>query len=348
VYRYAGPGKWEPLGVLDGSNSVIALASFDGHLYAGTGKYRIQGSSLPESNNDALGGKIYRLVKPGEWELVGDLAPTEAVAGLVTYGGKLYASSLYRPAGFYRYDGGRKWTSIPTPGDKRVEALAVHNGALYAGSYDSGAVYRYDGAAWQDLGPPAEDITQTYSFAVYENALHVSTWPRANAYRLDADDRWVDRGRLGDELEVMGMLVHNGVFYAGSLPKAEMYRYEGGTRWQLLKQLDDTPDVKYRRLWTMATYRGRLFATTLPSGKIWSMSAGHLVTHDHALPPGWHDVVAQRAAGKLRLFVDGKLVAETGEGRLDLATDGLELQVGNGPRGRFVGRMKNVWIDLKQ
>jgi hypothetical protein len=353
VYRYAGPNQWEPLGVLDGSNSVVALASFNGQLYAGTGKYRLQGSSLPESNNDVRGGKIYRLIKSGEWELVGDLAPTEAIAGLVTFGGRLYASSLYKPAGFYRYDGGKKWTSIPTPDGKRVQSLAVHHGALYAGSYDSGSVYRYDGVAWQDLGPPAKDITQTYSFAVYEDALHVSTWPRANAYRLDAGNRWVDRGRLGDELEVMGMLVHNGVFYAGSLPKAEMYRYEGGeggTSWRLLKQLDDTPDVRYRRLWAMATYQGRLFSTTLPSGRIWSMAAGHLVTHDHELPPGWHDVVAQRAAGKLRLFVDGKLVAETAEAegaQLDLATEGLELQIGNGPRGRFVGQMKNVWFDLK-
>jgi hypothetical protein len=350
VYRYAGPNRWEPLGVLDGSNSVTALASFEGQLYAGTGKYRVQGSSLPESNNTVLGGKIYRLVKPGEWTLVGDLAPTEAVGGLVTYGGKLYASSLYKPAGFYRYDGGQQWTSIPTPEGKRVNALAVHDGALYAGSYDSGAVYRYDGSSsWKALPSPAADITQTYSFAVYEGALHVSTWPRANVYRLNpADNRWVDRGRLGDELEVMGMLVHNGVFYAGSLPRAEVYRYDSGiARWQVLKQLDDTPDVKYRRLWTMATYQGRLFCTTLPSGKVWSMSAGRLVTCDHALLPGWHNIVAERSAGKLRLFVDGQRVAEAEDGQLDLATDGLDLQIGDGPRGRFVGEMKNVWLDLK-
>jgi hypothetical protein len=109
----------------------------------------------------------------------------------------------------------------------------------------------------------------------------------------------------------------------------------------------------------MATYQGRLFSTTLPSGKVWSMAAGRLVTHDHELPAGWHDVVAQRSAGQLRLFVDGKLAAETAEtaetapaaeaggGPLDLATEGLELQIGNGPRGRFVGKMKNVWFDLK-
>lgn len=345
VYRYAGPGKWEPLGRLDGSNSVTALASFGGQLYAGTGKYRLGGSALAESENPVLGGKVYRFVKPGQWELVGDLAPTEAIAAFVTYGGKLYASSLYRPAGFFRYEGGKQWTSIPTPDGKRVEALGVHDGAIYASSYDSGSVYRYDGAGWQDLGLAGADNTQTYAFATYQRALHVGTWPSGKVYRLDAGNRWADAGRLGEEMEVMGMLVHNGVFYAGSLPKAEVYRYEGGQNWKLLKQLDETPDVKYRRVWTMATYRGRLFATTLPSGKVWSMSAGSCVTDDRELSPGWHDVVTQRAAGRLRLFVDGRLTAESEAGALKLETGAQELQVGDGPRGRFAGQIKNLWME---
>jgi hypothetical protein len=53
------------------------------------------------------------------------------------------------------------------------------------------------------------------------------------------------------------------------------------------------------------------------------MSAGRVITHDHELPTGWHDVIAQRAAGKLRLFVDGKLAGETDDGRLNLATGRL-------------------------
>ncbi len=346
VYRYDGPDRWTPLGRLDGSNSVTAMASLDGRLYAATGKYRVAGSSLPESENTERGGRVYRLVEPDRWELVGDLGPTEAIAGLVNFGGKLYASSLYQPAGFFRYEGERNWTSIPTPGGKRVQALGVHGGALYATSYDSGAVYRFDGAAWQDLGPVDEGITQNYSFTTYQGALHVSTWPAGKVYRLEPDGRWADAGRLGEELEVMGMLVHNGTFYAGSLPRGEVFRYEGGARWTPLKQLDETPDVKYRRVWTMATIQGRLFATTLPSGKVWSMSAGSLATDDHELKPGWHDVAAQRVSGKLRLFVDGRLAAESDGAGLDLATDGLELRVGDGPRGRFVGAMKNAWFDV--
>lgn len=346
VYRYVGPDRWEPLGRLDGSNSVTALASYNGHLYAGTGKYRLKGSALTESENEKLGGKIYRFVKPGEWELVGDLAPVEAIAAMVTFGGKLYASSLYQPAGFFRYDGDRQWTAIPTPDDKRVEPLGVYQGAIYAGSYDGGSVYRFDGNRWKNLGLVAPDITQNYAFATYQGQLYVGTWPTGKVYRLGDNDRWIDCGRLGEEQEVMAMLVHNGVFYSGSLPKAEVYRYEGETRWTRLKQIDETPDVKYRRVWTMATFQGRLFATTLPSGKIWSMSAGRMVTHDRELGSGWQHVVAQRIAGQLRLFVNGKLVAQGEDGALDLATAGLELQIGNGPRGKFSGAMKDVWFDV--
>ena len=345
VYRYAGPGQWERMKPLDGSNSVTALATFSGQLYAATGKYRLAGSSLAESTNATPGGKVYRLTDKDDWELVGDLAPTEAIAGLVSFGGKLYASSLYKPAGFFRYEGGTKWTSIPTPDARRVESMAVHAGAIYAGSYDSGAVYRFDGSSWQDLGLVASDITQTYSFATYQNSLYVSTWPAGKVYRLDAGNRWTDAGRLGSEQEVMAMLIHNSVFYAGTLPRGEVYRFAGGTDWQLLKQLDDTPDVRFRRVWTMATYQGRLFATTLPSGHVWSMSAGRLVTHDHELSAGWHDVVAQRASGKLRLFVDGMLAAESDAGALNLKTAGLELKVGDGPRGRFTGRIRDAWFD---
>src|SRR5690606_1111890 len=116
-------------------------------------------------------------------------------------------------------------------------------------------------------------------------------------------------------------------------------------RDQLLKQIDVTPDVRYRRVWTMSTYQGKLFATTLPSGKIWSMSAGTLVTHDHELGAGWHDIVAERKAGKLRLLVDGKQVAETDAKALNLDPAGLELKIGSGPSGVFKGRLKNVWFE---
>src|SRR5690606_33104255 len=112
------------------------------------------------------------------------------------------------------------------------------------------------------------DNTQTYSFAVYYGRLYVGTWPRGRVYRFEGNNDWTDVGRLGDELEVMGMLVHNGRLIAGTLPLAEVYSYEGDTIWRKLTRLDHTPDVTYRRAWTMAEHNGKVYCSTLPSGKI--------------------------------------------------------------------------------
>ena len=46
----------------------------------------------------------------------------------------------------------------------------------------------------------------------------------------------------------------NGRLLAGTLPLAEVYQYAGGTEWRLMKRLDHTPDVTYRRAWTMAEH----------------------------------------------------------------------------------------------
>ena len=228
------------------------------------------------------------------------------------YRDRLYASSLYRPAGFFRYEGGQNWTALPTPG-KRVESLAVYNGYLYATSYDGGVVFRFDGTRWTDCGQlgPAEENSQTYSFAVHHGRLYVGTWRTGRVYRFEDIDRWADVGRLGEELEVMGMLVHNGRLIAGTLPLAEVYEYDGLTHWQKLARLDHTPDVRYRRAWTMAEFGGRVYCSTLPSGHIYSFEAGKNVSWDREFPAGWHHVAAVKRAGRLQLYVDGSRVAES-------------------------------------
>jgi hypothetical protein len=313
VYRFAGGAKWIDCGAPDESNSVTALAVHDGKLYAGTGKYRLGGSALPESKNTRLGGRIFRYEGGTRWTPCGQLPEVEAVGGLVTYAGRLYATSLYKPAGFFRYEGAARWTSLDTPGGKRVVSLAAHDGALYAGSYDGGHVYRYDGRRWSDLGQLAKN-TQTYSFVPYHGRLHVGTWPSGEVFRLGRlteTGAWEAIGRLGEELEVMGMIVHNGRLLAGTLPLAQVWQHEGGTKWSLSARLDHTPDVRYRRVWTMAEYQGRLFATTLPSGHVYSHTVGVLTTHDRELSAGWHHVAAIRSGGQLKLLVDGKAVANS-------------------------------------
>jgi hypothetical protein len=343
IYRYAGGTGWIDCGSPDESNSISVLAGFDGKLYAGSARYNLGGSSLPSSPNERPGGRVYRYEGGTKWIPCGKLGESAAVSGMAVYQGKLHASSLYAPAGTFRYEGGERWISTGTPEGRRVEAMAVYDGALWGTGYDKGEIYRYDGKLWTIVGSLPE-TTQTYGFAIFEGKLYVSTWPSASAYRYDGDHQWTHCGKLGDEKEVMGMAVHNGKMYAGTLPLAEVHRYESGKTWTRTGQLDRTPDVKYRRAWSMAVYRGKLFCGTLPSGHVHWLEAGKSVTHDRMIEPGWRHVAAVRADGRLRLFADGKLAAESDSfaARDYNLSNGKPLRIGFGDHDYFNGMMRDV------
>ncbi len=355
VYRYAGDNRWIDCGAPDQSNAVTAMAVFQDQLYVGTGKYRVAGSSLPESENLTLGGRVFRYAGGSDWVDCGQLPGTEAVGGMVVHRDQLYCSSLYQPAGFFRYGGGTSWTSLPVPqlidqttqqnGPRRVVPLTVYDGKIYAGSYDGGHVFRFDGDSWTNCGQLG-DNTQTYSFAQYDGKLFVGTWPSGRVYRFDAIHEWADTGRLGEELEVMGMCVHNGRLIAGTLPLAEVYSYEGDRGWQQMARLDHTPDVRYRRVWTMAEHAGQLFASTLPSGKIHACSVGRQVSWDHSLSAGWHHIAAVRTVDRLILWVDGRQVAETTPFRAAefQLQNNRPLRLGGGVNGKSAGRMADLRI----
>ena len=357
VYRYDGDSRWIDCGAPDQSNSVTCMAVWRDCLYVGTGKYRLGGSSLTESPNAEPGGRIFRYEGGSKWTLCGTLPGTEAVGGLVVFRDRLYASSLYKPAGFFRLEPeSGTWTVLPIPQspdatgqltDRRVESLHVTEDAIVAGSYDGGRVYRFAGDVWQDLGQLGEN-TQTYSFVSLNGRLHAGTWPSGRVYSYATDGTWQDAGRLGEELEVMGMQVHNGRLFAGSLPLGQVYTLNAPGEWELSAQLDQTPDVKYRRVWTMAEHQGALYCSTLPSGEVWRYRQGRQVQWGHSLPEGWQHVAAVRSAGKLSLFLNGQQIAtsppaEADERPWDLTSE-APLQIGGGTNGVLGGLLRDLRI----
>lgn len=345
VFRYDGDSGWIDCGAPDQSNSVSSMAVYEGKLHVGTAKYRLAGSSLAESENLHPGGGIYRYEGDGKWLELGKLPDREGVNGLVVYKGKLYASSMYAPAGFFRYDGEKKWTDCGVPDGKRVEQLSVYNGDLFATSYDGGLVFRFDGSKWTHCGQLG-DNTQTYAFAINQGQLYVGTWPSGKVFRYLDDNEWEDAGRLGEEKEVMGMAVYNGKMYGGTLPLAEVFRYDGSQNWTSMGRVDLTPDVKYRRAWTMAVFQGRLFVGTLPSGKVMSLKAGEVVTLDRQLPSGWVHFTAVKGDDQLKLYLDGKLVAASE--KFDPADYDLSnsepLKIGFGPHDYFKGSLSDLRV----
>ena len=344
VYRYSGDSKWIDCGFLDSSNSVTSLTEFNGELYASTGHYRIGGSSLAESENTTFGGRIFRYEAPNKWIDCGRV-PVETIAGMMVFNGSLYVTSMYNSPAFYRYQGGKEWVKCDVP-DKRLNAMGIYNGHIYATSYDWGHVYRYDGNTWTDCGQvgDAEVTTQCYGFTVYEGKLYVSTWASGRVYRFDGINQWTDVGRLGEELEVMGLIVHNGRLLGGTLPLGEVYSYQGDTTWQRIDQLDKTPDVKYRRAWTMTEHDGKVFCGTLPSGKIYGFEAGKSVMSPNGVPSGWQHVAATKTSDHLKLFINGNLISETqipDSMKFNLNGE-LPIKIGFGSNDYFNGRMRDL------
>ncbi|MBT3342177.1 MAG: LamG domain-containing protein [Gemmatimonadetes bacterium] len=370
VYRYEGGKVWEDLGSPDPCNTVMSLAVCGGELFVGTGHYRAQGSSLAPSGNLAPGGSVYRYTADGAWEDCGKISVAElydisvysdwvqnlqgwskddvdTVGNLTVFNGKLYAMPYYH-RGVYRYDGGTTWTHCGDPGC-RLMSMGVFDGNLLGAGNEGnkqGGVFRYEGGTeWSSAGGQ-EGVDQVYSFAAYEGALHAGTWPEAKVFRQDSEQGWVDCGQLGGEQEVMAMSVYNGKLYAGTLPLAEVYRYDGGTTWTRLRQLDTTPDVKYRRVWSMAVFQGKLFCGTLPSGRVFSLEAGKSVTYDVALKSGWRHLVGVRRERRLELFVDGELVrwsSDVGAREWNISND-VPLRIGKGPHADFKGQMRDVQL----
>jgi hypothetical protein len=185
----------------------------------------------------------------------------------------------------------------------------VYNGKLYAGTLPLAQLYRYD---------PLDDVT-------------------ASLATSSAGSRGVrdDQGSGGDNPgDGAGQAKH----WGGEDGAA------AGQQWTMLKQLDLTPDVRYRRVWSLAVYQGRLFAGTLPSGRVWAMEAGLNVTYDRAVPPGWRHVAAVRAGGWLQLYLDGQLVAESARAAsLDVDT-AVPLRIGTGEHDSFRGSMADLRV----
>ncbi|MAT15339.1 MAG: hypothetical protein CMJ46_08730 [Planctomyces sp.] len=345
LYRFEGAQNWHDCGTPDDSNAISAIAEFDGEIYVATSKYRLAGSALEESPNTNWGGKIFKYNPDGTWTHCGTLPDVEAINGLVVYRDKLYASSTYKPGGLFRYEGGTEWTDCGLPDGKRVESLTVYNGHLYATGYDEAGIYRFDGSEWTKVGQ-LEGGTQTYGFAIYEGELYVTEWPNAYVYRYESENNWKNVGRLDEELESMPLIVYNGKMYCGSLPLAAVFRYDGDDHWTNLGRVDMTPDVKYRRAWSMSIHDGRLFVGTIPSGRVLSIAAGVSATHDHTFPSGWHHVTAMRKGNQLHLYIDGERVSSSetfDSAAYDLSND-QPLKIGNGQHDHFHGQLRDVKI----
>ena len=200
-----------------------------------------------------------------------------------------------RARGFIAMRAGSSGPSAATPASGSSR-WSVYNGALYAGSYDYGRFVRYNGEAnWTDLGQ-VPDTDQVYSFAVYQGRLYTLHLADRLGLRLRCPEQLDERRPAGRRKGSHG----RGRVQREALRRhAPLGRPSFATTARTLdldRPARHTPDVNYRRVWSMAVYQGRLFAGTLPSGRVYSLEAGKCATYDRELAAG----LAARRGGEGR------------------------------------------------
>jgi hypothetical protein len=236
-------------------------------------------------------------------------------------------------------------------------------------------VYAFDGVTWQYAGDPLSQddhpSLQTHSMELHQGRLVVGAWPEAYACIYEGGEAWRPIGRIGEDgTEVNSLVVYNGKLYGGSLPRSEVCRYDGESKWTSIKRFY-SPDgwkpgipgeasreevKEWSRITSMSVYDGRLFASTgsctssvldAPCdvrGKVFSMEAGKVASYDEDLGPGWKHIAAVRRGGRLALYIDGRLAAESSQfdpADFDLSID-RPLRLGFGQSEYFDGRMADV------
>jgi hypothetical protein len=313
VLRFDGATWWTSTGKVGATDSIGALVSFDGDLFAM--------SSYSQG--------VFRLGDGQGWRSAG--SPGRRLLALGIHRGGLYGA-------------GNDHASVEDAIAKTRAGIVVEARSTEGG----GGMFRWEnGTAWRSLGMQP-DTTQVYSIGVHDGDLWIGTWPNGLVFQ-GVGDGWDLRGRLGDETEVMGMVTYNGTLYGGTLPHAEVHRYESHSRWTRIGVLDETPDVMYRRAASMAVFSGRLYVGTLPSGSVRAMRTGRAVSLDRAYPSGWHHLAAVRSGDVVSLHLDGMLVATDpadpagqGDGLDDALGAGVDLLIGGGRQDGLQGWMRDV------
>jgi len=376
VYQYEGGDKWVDCGQVGGGGAqgVGPLIVHNGDLYAVT--WTVDWTRVKEGGFDP--GRVYRYLGGTQWEDCGQPSDNRTLNCIASYRGKLFVGGGWDAWGVYTQDIDKRWKPsviFDKTGPRRCfpHSMAVFNGKLFTG-YP--VAYAFDGKQWTYVGQPFDYDNaglQLYCFAPYQGKLCVGSWPEGKVAVYEGGEKWSEIGRLGEDgTEVNGLVVYNGKLYGGTLPRAEVCRYEGDSKWTSLKRFyspdDWKPGIPYKanrkevnewvRLTSLTVYDGKLFASTGSCtssvddapidirGKVFSIEAGTCVSYDNDLGAGWRHIVAMRDGRRLKLFVDGALVAQSTPfepADYDLTTD-RPLRIGFGQTDYFSGRIADVRI----
>ena len=372
VFRWRGGQEWDDCGRLGNDlrhRSVEGMAVHDGVLYAAAGVWDWIKAAGQVKGFTPAPSRVFAYEGGQSWRDLGEVDGISPRAFcLASFEGKLYVSLDRAGGGHCFVRDGDRWVDCGALAADNFECLMPMAGALYGATHR--IIARYEGGQrWTRIGNEPHGINQIHSMQVFQGKLHIGTWPQGYVLRYEGDGVWANTGRLGipegfrECNEVNDLTVHNGKLYAGVIPKAQVYRYESDGHWTLLDSLASSLDWKdensasWRRVPTLTTFRGRLFAGTGSCvsraedvdpdgslGRVYALQAGQMACHEHDLGDAWTHLAAVRQGKRLSLYVNGRLAAASeapARQIFDLANV-QPLCIGRGPQGRFAGELSDL------
>jgi hypothetical protein len=257
--------RWTDCGKPGNAIYVMALAVYDGQLFAGICE--------PGKNEK---GHVYRYAGGTRWIDCGSPDDSDSVAALAVYDGKLYAGTArYQLSGsalpnspnktlggkVFRYDGDGKWTNAgQLQGAEGVGGLCVFNGQLYASSMYHEVQYRFAGGQeWV----PISNGRRIYALGVFNHSLYASCWNGCRVFRF-VGENWSEPVSLEITGQSYSFDVHDGSLFCGTWPNGHVYRSRDGQVWNDAGRLGNEKEVM-----GMAVYNGKLYAGTLPLAEVY-------------------------------------------------------------------------------
>jgi rRNA maturation protein Nop10 len=215
------PVRWEAMGSVTGGWNVVALAPFQGRLFAG-----IEGN-----------GSIVRLTDGQGWAPV-LTTPNYTIYGLVPFHDQLYAATNDPAAEIWSSGDGEHWVlRSRLAGEKGIISLGLFQGKLYAGTARAAIYQSPDGINWSPAGRLLPDAGPAYSnwvrFLVpFDGALYAGI-EHGGVYRSDDGAGWRPDWPADAQPGVRGAALFRGVLYVGTTAGGEIWQRRTGAnaRW---------------------------------------------------------------------------------------------------------------------
>lgn len=187
-------------------------------------------------------------------------AGDNGLSGLVEFENELYVGT--GGGRLLKWDGASGWVEkAPKLGTQVIHSLAVHDGAIFAGTYNQGKLYRWNGEdAWVEVAGQLNSVTSIVCLASFKNKLYglTSSWGRL--YEWNGENAWVQKAPQVDGQDRGTIYVWNNKLYFGTQDEssdgARLYEWNEVDAW-VLKAGHPAEETF---LHALCGYNGKLYA----------------------------------------------------------------------------------------